>query len=160
MRRCLTLSDDAKAQWSLAWDQTKGAVSMIVGDNIAIKLLVLNPLYLYKLNSDENHIAGYGMPVLVANALLPFVIVYYNNVNTLFPQFLEYDQADAQTQLQKRTAIAKALRNGVLYAIPASLAVGLPMYFSGWMLENIFRQSSDVAEIAQSFLRPFSASAP
>src|SRR3990167_2259472 len=135
--------------------------SMAIGDNFATKLLFLIPLLLSKLNSDKDHMAAYGLTTTMISLLLilTFSPLYFHGFSA-GAHFDNFDESNEDQREQKRKAIALVIRNGLVYSVPMTMLSALPFIFSRAIFTDWFGQSERVAEIAESFLRPFALSIP
>ena len=155
------LSDDEKMLLQYAKQILKNGFSMAMGDNFATKLLLLTPVLLSKLNNDDDHMAAYGLTTtMISLVLILLFSPLYVYGFTGGGYFQGYDTADVTLQTEKRNAIGKMIRNGLLYSVPAMCVAAAPLVFSSVLLENIFQQRKPIADIAQSFLRPYALSVP
>lgn len=128
----------------------------VLGDTYGVKTLVL-PSLLNLINHDTEHNAAYGSAFtlldLVAITGVSATFQMPSRMSVLLSR-LRTTQDEAEKESIKKQIIT-LLHNAFVYDVAIS-SLMLPLIFSKSLLVGVFGQNEQVAEIAQSFLRPYS----
>ena len=161
----LTNQETTLSNFSVFKRVSKLALPMAASYTFSIEMSLL-VFFLSRLNSDETHGAAITPITNMINALVIIGIsplfamsmVAGKKIGALKKSITEND-TDENIQLQKNN-IASVNHHGLVIATVMMPVVALPLVFSEPILTGIFRQSQDVATIAQSFLRPYAIAVP
>lgn len=132
----------------------------------AILLLVANPvnsqtlllvLLLSTIRNDSTALAGYGLAATYfILTIITSVAFYFPVVNDTARHFSALKREETTDTETPKKVIAIALRNILLFSVAIITALLLFMRFSNDILTGMLGQPKAIADIAQSFLWPYS----
>lgn len=139
------------------------ALQMSASFTIGMQIVILVS-FLSRINRDEEHIAAISLITSMINATILIgsspLFTIGNIVSEELGAVRDAITTDTESLQLKRDHLSAVVRNGLLVSSVMVPPMILSLVFSKTILRSVFNQNEQVAEIAQSFLRPYAINVP